>query len=108
MRDQTWLIPDWNCELCGSLEHETTECPLYDLQNETAECGQCGYVVQYVESNNGVQLSDNYLHNGSYVKNCPECGTPLQAGARHNRKLGPLVYYDGSGAGKGEITCTKI
>lgn len=29
MFDPTWLLPDWNCELCGSLSHETMECPLY-------------------------------------------------------------------------------
>lgn len=27
--DPTWYIPDWLCELCGSLDHETVECPLY-------------------------------------------------------------------------------
>lgn len=34
MCDPTWLIPDWRCDLCGSLSHETAACPLYDLYVE--------------------------------------------------------------------------
>lgn len=36
MFDPTWLIPDWNCDICGSMKHETKDCPVLEFEKEEA------------------------------------------------------------------------